>query len=180
MTRLRVMITLFAALFLAIPAISHAQSAPAPTHFVISGSATGFTGANGTSAASIAGAAIQLTPHISAGYLQVTVPAISARFQMGVVNYTKPLNEWLGTTISNKLVFNISNINLTVQAGGGKLLQPIVNRIAETAGVYVSYPVSNNVSLQLVGVSVLHGGAQTGFVTTNTTTALSTGINFSF
>jgi hypothetical protein len=168
------------AMLFSCPAQAQTNVVPPPVHFTLSGSASSFSGTNGTSAASLAGAGINVTPHFSAGYLQVNIPAISGRFEMGVVNYTRTLHDIIGNTLASKIQFDTTGINVTFQGGGGKLLQPIVNRIAETAGVYFTYPVTNNMSLQLLGISVFHGGTQTGFVTVNTTTAVSTGLQFNF
>lgn len=162
-------------------ALSLPAQTPAPaTHFVLSGSATGFAGPGGTYAAVIAGAAIQITDHISAGYNQLTVPTLGMRWELGVVNYTRPLTDILPQSFLAKLKFDPSNIYLTGQAGIGKLLEPSANHIAETLGLFVSYPLSNNVSLQLVGLSGYNGGVQRGIVTTNQQIGVSTGINFSF
>lgn len=178
-----VMITLLGLLFLGTSTRAQTPPAPAPPaaqHFTISGNAVGFTSSTGTNVAEIMTAAMQLTTRVSAGYEHIAISALSARYEMGVVAYTLPLTSLVGQTLSSHFVFNSDNIQVTFSAGGGKLLQPTTNRIAETGGVHISYPLSDHVSMQLIGIDVVHGGPQVGFITTNTTTAISTGLNFSF
>lgn len=155
----------------------HAQTA---THFTVSGTGASFTGATGTSAVAIAGVNVQMTPNFSAGYKHYQIPAINARFEMGVIDYSRSLDKLVGSKIASKFTFDLSKINVTFEGGGGKLLQPTANRIAETGGVFLAYPLSDHVSLQLVGVTVLHGGIQTGFVTVSTTETVGSGLSFSF
>jgi hypothetical protein len=169
---------------IAMLAVSVGAQTPAPTpqtsHFSITGNIAGFTGANSTQGAQIVTAALQVTNRLSAGYEHISAPSINGRWEFGIVAYTLQLDSLLGSKISSKLKFDASQIGVTFSAGGGKLLQPTVNRIAETAGVHISYPLADHISVQLVGVDVLHGGVQTGFLTTNTTQAISTGLNLSF
>lgn len=163
----------------------HAQTAtpvPAPTLFTMSGNYAAFTGTKVSTPAVIASAAIQLLPNISVGYehIQVTSSAFTARWELGVAAYTQQLNSLLGSTISNKLLIDTSQIGVTFSAGAGKLLQPTANRITETVGVHFSYPLMDHISLQVLGVDLLHGGVVTGILTTNTTANISTGINIYF
>jgi hypothetical protein len=149
-------------------------------HLVINASAVGFNGPSGTQAASVMGAGLQLTKRVSLGYLHVTIPAVSARFELGVANYTAPLSAVLGKKLSSKFIFDTSLINVTFQGGMGKLLQPTANRIAETAGVYITYPIASHVSFQVIGGQFVHGGVQSGLITRNYNAAVSTGLNFYF
>lgn len=99
---------------------------------------------------------------------------------MGVIAYTRTLNTLLGTKLSDKLLFDASQIGVTFSAGAGKVLEPTANRIAETIGVHISYPLSDHLSLQVIGVDLLHGGGHTAYITANTTQAVSTGLNIHF
>src|SRR3974390_2997674 len=185
MKRIRKALLGVSLLFLAAVA-AHAQTAapvvPKPTLFTMSGNYAAFTGTKTTTPAVIASAAIQILPNVSVGYehIQLTASGNTARWELGVVAYTRQLNSLLGTTISSKLLIDTSQIGVTFSAGAGKLLQPTVNRIAETAGVHFSYPLADHISLQIIGVDVLHGGVETGFLTTNTTENISTGLNIFF
>jgi len=158
----------------------HAQSIPAPNLFTMSGNYSEFRSSSSTTPAVIATAAIQVTPTISVGYEHISVSSASARWELGVVAYTRPLNELLGATLSKKILFDTTKIGVTFSAGAGKLLQPTVNRIAETAGVHFSYPLADHISLQIIGIDYLHGGVQNGFVTTNNAQNISTGLNIYF
>ncbi len=148
--------------------------------FTLSANVAGFNSPSATNGAMIATAAIQILPSVSVGYEHIGITSINSRYELGVIAYTRTLNTLLGKTISDKLLFDASQIGITFSAGAGKLLQPTANRIAETAGVHISYPLSDHISYQIVGIDVLHGGVQTGFLTSSTTEALSTGINLHF
>lgn len=174
-----------AVLFLLGAATVKAQTPPTPTVpspaiFTFSGNIAGFNGPSATNGAVIGTAALQVTNTLSAGYEHISVSSLASRWELGVLAYTRPLNQLLGTTLSNKINFDTGAIAVTFSAGAGKLLQPTVNRIAETVGVHISYPIGNNMSVQIIGVDFLHGGVQSGTVTVNMTEAVSTGINFSF
>ena len=163
----------------------HAQTPatiPAPTMFTMSGNYANFSGNKTSTPAVIATAAIQLLPDVSVGYehIQLTGASVSARWELGVVAYTRQLSSLLGSKITSKLLVDTSQIGVTFSAGAGKLLQPTVNRIAETVGVHFSYPLADHVSLQVIGVDVLHGGVTSGLLTTNTTENISTGLNIYF
>jgi hypothetical protein len=169
-------------LFCVIPTYAQtvAPAPPAPDYFTITGNYAAFAKGSTTTPAVIATAALNVTQRISVGYEHISVSAANARWELGAVAYTLPLNALLGKTISAKLMFDPTNIYVTFSAGAGKVLQPQVNRIAETAGFHLSYPLMDHVSVQLVGVDFLHGGVQSGFITTNTSEAISTGLNISF
>jgi hypothetical protein len=164
---------------------AHAQSttppaAPPTQIFTFSGNLSGFSGATATNGAVIATAAIQVTNQVSAGYEHIAISGINSRFELGVIGYTRTLNALLGPTLSNKLLFDPSQIGVTFTAGAGKVLEPTANRIAETVGVHISYPLTNNMSVQVIGVDFLHGGGNTGFITSNFAQAVSTGLNIHF
>lgn len=171
-------------LLLLIPMQLRAQAQPPQdtplSHVVITGAAVSFKGVSGTQPASIMAAGLQLTTHFSAAYEQITVSGLPARYQLGVVNYTNGLNIILGKTLSSKFLFDTSNINLTFTAGGGKLLTPTANHIAETAGIALSYPVASHMSVQVFGYQVVHSPASFGLVTSNYTQQMSTGFNLYF
>jgi len=180
MKRLMIML-----MFLFLAPYCFAQTAapvPAPTLFTLSGNYAAFSGTKTTNAAVIATAAIQILPNVSVGYehIQVTSGITNARWELGVVAYTRQLSSLLGSKIADKLLVDTSQIGVTFTAGAGKLLQPTVNRIAETVGVHFSYPLADHISLQIIGVDLLHGGVQTGLLTTNTSENISSGINIFF
>jgi hypothetical protein len=162
----------------------HAQ-APLPVTppvqtFVITGNIAGFNGASATSGAVIASAGMQVTNAISASYVHVGISAINSRYELGVIGYSRTLNSLLGKKISDKLLFDASQIGVTFTGGVGKVLQPKVNGFAETVGIHISHPLTNNMSVQIIGIDFLHGGGHTGFLTRNVTEAVSTGINIHF
>ena len=167
---------------LLLPVVASAQtpaSSPSPIdHIFVSGSALAFNGPNGMTASSNFGAALQLTPGLSTGYNQITIPSLNRTYRLGVVNYTRPLSSLVGKALSSKFVFDLSQINATFQAGGGKVDQvapnPVFSTVAETGGVFLSVPLANHVSATVVGVQYLHGGSNPSQVT------LTTGLNFHF
>jgi hypothetical protein len=175
-------------LFLGLAVASLAQTvAPAPApepvvqHFVISVSASGYGGQKGTQAESIAGTALQLTPHVSVGYNQIFNPSDSTqpKYRLGVVNYTRELHDLLGAKLSSKFVFDTTRLIVTFQGGAGKVSYEGVNRIAETGGAFLSFPLADHVSFQLVGYQVLHGQG-TSTLTRSTTGQMSSGLYFTF
>jgi hypothetical protein len=171
------------ALAISLLAVSvHAQTPAAPPTqlFVLSGNIAGFSGASATNGAVIATAAMQILPTVSVGYEHIGISSINSRFELGVVAYTRPLSALLGSTLTKRLLFNATDIGVTFSAGAGKVLEPTANRIAETVGVHFSYPLTNNMSVQIIGIDVLHGAGRTGFITTNYAQAVSTGINIHF
>lgn len=158
------------------------SSAPSTVaHFTLSGSAVAFKGTSSTLAASIGQASFQMTKRLAIGYEQVTVPTL-ASFDLGVVSYTLPLNALAGKKLSSHFTFDPTQIGVTFQGGIGKVLQADqgVSRIAETVGVYISYPLANHLSLNIIGGQWLHGGVQNGFIVTPSTAAISSGLSISF
>jgi hypothetical protein len=153
---------------------------PTPNLFSISGNIADFGRGATPQAAMIATASVQTTKNLSLGYEHIAVSGGNARWELGVGAYTRPLSDLLGSKLTSKLLINTSIIGVTFSAGAGKVLLPTANRIAETAGVHISYPLIDGISLQLIGVDVLHGAGHTSFLTVNTTTAISTGINIYF
>ena|ERR1700675_2042067 len=162
--------------------------APAPVFdkFVVSANASGITGVGGgTHPASNVGTSLQLTASISAGYNQLTIQDTNTYFRMGVVNYTKPLSSLLGKKASAAFVFDPSQIQITFQGGLGKVTQnftglPSTHHIAEEAGVFIIYPLSDHLNAQLFGYQVYHGGTQNLGVQYNQTQAISTGLVLHF
>jgi hypothetical protein len=157
-----------------------AQSIPAANLFTISGNVSSFGSGSTTTPAAIASAAIQLTNRVSVGYEHIAATAVNTRYELGVAAYTLPASALLGSKITSKLLLDVSKVGVTFSAGAGKVLEPTANRIAETGGVHISYPLMDGLSLQLIGVDVLHGGGHTNLLTVNTSAAISTGINIYF
>ena len=159
----------------AFPLYVHAQNAPdlgITQHLTLSASATGFMGGSGSQPATIAAIGFNVTPHFSVAYSQLLVPSTSTQAAV-----TASLGVVIGNTLSSKLSFDPTQINVTFQGGGGKSNQSGTSRIAETAGAYISYPLAQNVSFQLFGISLIRSGNVTGVLTTK---QISTGLNFSF
>jgi hypothetical protein len=169
-----------------------AFATPAQTqHFSLSGSVVSFMGPGGSTPASIADGYFNITPNFSTGYQQITIPTL-ATARLGMLAYSKPLSSWVGKTLTKKFVFDASKINLTLLGGVGKLNQGTlnVNRIAETVGLCVDYPVAANVSIKVVCGQWLHGGIVNGIIgnvpipgspTTNSSTAaISSGVRIHF
>lgn len=161
--------------------------APAPTsepaiqHFVISVSAANYDGAKGSQPESIAGTALQLTSNLSVGYNQIFNPADSTqpKYRLGVVNYSRELHDLLGAKLSSKFIFDTTRLIVTFQAGAGKVTYDGANHIAETAGAFISLPLADHVSFQLLGYQVLHGQG-TSTLTRNVTGQMSSGLYFTF
>lgn len=166
---------------------------PQPTqHFELSGSVVSYMGPGGSVPASIATGYFNVTKTFKVGYQQITIPSIASA-RLGVGDFGKPLCSWLGKTLSAKLVFDCSKASVDVFAGAGKLNESAlnVNRVAETAGLCVSYSLGNNVSANLACGQWLHGGIVNGFITNgslpaapqspnSSSAAVSTGIKVHF
>lgn len=169
---------LLALALLASPAMAQTNIAAPPTfHFVTGGSAINFNSPQGNQVGSIAYVGIQVTPSFTTTYEHITVPSISARYELGVLGYTKPLSSLLGSTLTSKLLFDASNINVTFQGGAGKLLSPTANHIAETFGVSLSYPIpGTSAAIQVLGYQWIHSPAVWGTVQKNYSQQLSTGL----
>lgn len=152
------------------------------SHFSISGSALGFMNSTGSQPASIVGVNFQVTNTFLLGYQQIQVSGISTNFDMGIAGYGRPLSSLLGKNLANKLLFDASQVNVEFVGGIGKQLTSApaaASHIAETLGVYLSYPISSNVSFQMIGAQWVHG-ASNGFVTSPSTAALSSGLSINF
>ena len=175
-------------LFLALPAMGQTTQQPAPVFdkFVVSANVSGISGVGGGQhAASNVGTSLQLTASISAGFNQLTIQDTNTYFRMGVVNYTKPLSALLGKKASAAFVFDPSQIQITFQGGLGKVSQnftaaPSIHHIAEEAGIFIIYPLSDHLNAQLFGYQVYHGGTMNLGVTYNQTQAISTGLVLHF
>ncbi len=151
-------------------------AAPPTFHFVAGGSAINFT-ANGSNVGSVAYTGLQLTAGIAATYEHITVPSLSSRYELGVISYTKPLNSLLGKTLSSKLLFDASNMNVTFQGGGGKLLTPTSNHLAETVGASLSYPIAGtSMAVQVIGYQWVHSPNLWAGIQKNYTQQVQTGI----
>jgi hypothetical protein len=164
------------ALFLCVAVVGRAQT----QHVVISVNASGYNGAKGTQAVSLAGAAFQVTKNVSAGYFQISNPADSTapKYHMGSLQYTRELQALLGKKLSSKFVFDTTNWLVTFQAGAGKVSYDGANRVAEVAGIFISRPVANNLQLNC-GYQFLHGQGNS-ILTRNNTSAPTVGLTFTF
>lgn len=178
----RIAATILLLLILCSPGFAQTQ------HFSLSGSVIGYLGPGGSTPSSIADGYFNLTQRVAIGYQQITIPTI-ATIKLGCVTYSLPLNTLAGKKLSSKFVFDASKIGVTFIAGAGKLNQDVlnVNRVAETGGVYISYPLGSNVSLKLVGAQWIHGGIVNGILATglpsspnSSSAAISTGISVHF
>jgi hypothetical protein len=160
----------------------HAQTpAIPPTQlFTFSGNLGGFNGSSATNGAVIATAALQILPTVSAGYEHLNISALNLRGEFGVIAYTRPLSAFLGKTIADKLLFDTTQIGVTISGGAGKILQPTANRVGETLGVHFSYPLTTNLSVQVIGIDVIHGAGKTLIISSNYSEAVSTGLNVHF
>ena len=132
-------LALAAAVLLAVAVTGRAQNVAPPPNFtfVAGGSAIGYTpvsGGGGSQAGSVAYMGVQLMPSISVTYEHITVPSISARFELGTVNYTRALSSILGATLTKKLSFDASNFNVTFKGGAGKALFPSGNHMVVRRG----------------------------------------------
>jgi hypothetical protein len=126
---------------------SFAQApAMAPQHFVMSGSAASY-GGNG--AAAIASSGIQLTTNVSAVYEFISNPQDSSkpRVGSGVVNYTRSAASFVPASLKSKLLIDLTNYNVTFQAGAGResLASAVVGasrttHVVGNFGVFGGYP----------------------------------------
>jgi hypothetical protein len=135
-------------------------------HFSLSGGPITYMGPSGSAPATIADGYFNVTKTFSAGYQQIIIPGL-ATAKLGMMDVSKPLASWLGKTLTAKLAFDSSKVSIDVFAGAGKLSQDVlkVNRIAEAAGVCVSYAIGANVSANVVCGEYLHGGIVNGLIT---------------
>lgn len=171
------------------PVILSAQTNAVPPvqHFSLSGSVISYLGPGGSAPATIADGSFNVTARVAFGYQTIIVPTV-ATMKFGTASYSLPLNSLVGKKLSGKFVFDSSKIGVTFIGGAGKINQSALNvdRIGETAGIYISYPLGSNVSLRLVGAQWVHGGIN-GFLATglpsssgSSSAAISTGIAVHF
>lgn len=154
--------------FCSVPLRAQTNVAAPPTfHFVAGGSAIGFNSGSGSQVGSVAYTGLQITNTITASYEYLTVPSMSAHGSLGVVSYTRPLNALLGKTLSGKILFDTSNINVTFSGGLGKWTTSASN-LAETVGASVSYPVpGTSAAIQIIGYQYIHAPNVNGVITRN-------------
>lgn len=181
-------IALFLLLFCATP--SRAQTNVAPPlvfqHFVVSVNAAGYGTDKGMVPVTILGTAIQLTTNLSVGYNQIFDPSTAANpnYHLGVVNYTRELGD-ICPFCKDHFVFDTTSILTTFQGGAGKVVYTLPGassssgHIAATVGAFVSIPLSDHMSFQLIGVQGLFGAGNTR-LTRNVTQQISSGIYFTF
>lgn len=157
------------ALLSALPVLAQTNIAPPPTfHFVTGGDAIGFSSGSGNNPGSIAWTGLQVTANITTSYMHLTVPGISVRAELGVASYTTPLSSILGKTLSSKLLFDSTNLNVTCNGGAGKWFGASKNGVAETGGCSLSYPLpGTSASLQLFGLQYVHAPGTNGLITRN-------------
>lgn len=155
MRKLRFAAALLAAISLA--GIARAQSAL--SNFNVTGSAIGFSGASGTQAASLAGANYNVTSRVVAGYWNLNIPAL-ATYNFGEAGYALPLSSIIGKTLSSKLNFDASAVEVEGNAGIGKVTSgtPVESHIAEIIGGSVTFPITANLSFNAVQLYYVHGG----------------------
>jgi hypothetical protein len=165
-----------------------ADGSTGTTHFSVSGSAVGFSGAGSASAATIAGGSVALTNRVALGYEQVIAPSVSATYYLGTVNYTMPIKALLGKSISSGLVFDTSKWSTTFFAGAGVMRQDLTGtmqqHVATTVGTGLNYTADSHITIQLISAQWLHGavagpGANL-FVVTPNTAAISSGLKLTF
>lgn len=170
--------------FLLCAAPVFAQSTPqALNHFSITGSGAGFTGAaGGSQATSITGISYQFTSHVSFGYQNILVPSVSS-YDFGVFEYATPLSSIIGKKLSSSTTFDASSVTVSFLGGAGEVMSP-AKHIAETAGVYVSFPMkttTGGVSIgPVLGFQYVHSPSVNGFVTSPSSAAISAGLGISF
>jgi len=170
-----------------LPLAAYGQISPSTSgslqHFTLTGSAAGFLGsATGSQPTSIVGASFSLTKAVSLGYEQITVPS-TASYDFGIAEFTKPLSSIVGKSLTSKFTFDATKVEVTFLGGAGKLLQSSqgISELAETAGAYLSYPVTANMSVQVIGAQWLHSTTQgNGFIVSPSTAAISTGLSINF
>lgn len=120
---------------------AEAQTTPPPVqHFVLSGSAAG-------QPAAITTAGVQVTSSVSVEYEYIVNPNDSTkpRYGSGLANYTFGADKLVPKSLKSKLLIDVSNYNVTLQAGAGKESLanpngPRTTHIIGNFGVYGSYP----------------------------------------
>lgn len=152
--------------------------APPVQHFVVSTTAGSFEG----SAVAIATLGTQITPEVSVAYEFISNPADSSKPHIGsgVANYTLQLSRIVPAKIRSKLLIDLSNYNLTFQAGAG--VESLFNgagtsrksHIVGNFGLYPSYPLPGGHS-QISGGIKWIVGPQGGLVKVPSAT-----LNFTF
>lgn len=161
--------------------VAFAQGTPTSSlqHFTLSGTATGVAGVAGAQGATILEADFSITKDVSFGYQQIIVPSSANSFDLGVVEYTRPLSALLGKKVSSALTFNASGWNATFFGGGGRIVAS-GSHVAETAGIRLSCPLTTNLTFQMISAQWLHGPSTNGLVTSPSVAAISSGLQINF
>lgn len=123
------------AIFLGLGLAGKAQTAPPVQHFVISGSAAGQPSA-------IATAGVQLTSSVSVVYEYVSNPSDSTKTRIGsgLANYTFGADKLVPKSVKSKLLLDVSNYLITLQAGAGRTSEPGANgRVSHIVGNFGAY-----------------------------------------
>jgi hypothetical protein len=173
-------------LFFFVPTL-RAQTAPTATsaplsplqHFTLSGTATGVAGVGGSQGATILEADFSITKNVTFGYQQIIVPSSANSFDLGVIEYTRPLSALLGKKVSSALTFNASGWNTTFFAGAGRIVSAGTHT-AETAGIRLSCPLTTNLTFQMISAQWLHGPQTNGLVTSPSAASISSGLQINF
>lgn len=134
---------LLVALFFLLCGVAEAQ-APPTEHFVASTTAGSFNG----QPVAIASLGTQLTSNVSVAYEFISNPNDSSkpRIGSGVANYTTALSTFFPKSLKSKLLIDLTNYNLTFQAGAGReslsngVSLPRTYHIVGNFGIYGSYP----------------------------------------
>jgi hypothetical protein len=133
----------------------------------ISGNFTGFSGGGGWQPAVLASASYQVTQRVTGAYWELSVPAFSRNYNLGVGTYTLPLSSLLGKTISSKLLFDASAIPVAFSGGLGEVVQLGITHAAGIAGVSFGLPVSESTTLNVLQVYGVFGGGHESGVFSN-------------
>src|SRR5579864_2370328 len=125
--RIRLAFLSFCSLALAVCSFGQTTPAPLPTEPPISrilftATATGFSDNSGQHPASIGFMGLQITKTLSAGYENLTVSGEPVRAHFGVVGYSNTLNTFIGAKATSHLVFDASNVVVTLGGGFGKMI----------------------------------------------------------
>jgi hypothetical protein len=123
---------------------------------------------------------LQITKTISAGYENLTVSGEPVRAHFGVVGYSNTLNTFIGAKATSHLVFDASNVVVTLGGGFGKMIVgptgtalTSTSKFAETFHGSLTYPLNSHLGWQLVGYQLFHSSGTNLHV--NYTQTLSTG-----
>ena len=160
-------------LLLAAPGLAFAQggapSASGISHFSVSASAIPW--ASGQAApGTIEGGSVSLTNSFSLGFQRIDLSPIV--YDIGVVEYTKPLLTFVPKKVQSSLTFNAVPWSVTFFGGGGLSSQFIQaatysytdHEPAFTLGMGLNYTANGHVAIQIVSGQWLHTSTPTGAI----------------